>query len=194
MDEPALVDALRRRRIGGAALDVRRVEEGPRATADKLYGFPNVILTPHAAWYSTGSLVELRRRAARNVASVLAGGTPIDPVNPYIKPRFGPDAETPSDLDLSDDRGKRCLTARLMSARARTSPPRPSPFSQMERGEGSPVVPLSTRTWRGARGEVRAWRGRGVLGGARGELPYRNAYPLIPVIAMPSMKVRCVRK
>jgi D-3-phosphoglycerate dehydrogenase len=92
VDEDALATALRERRIAGAALDVRRSEE-PTAS-DALYEFSNVILTPHAAWYSAGSLRELRQRAARNVAAVLAGGTPIAPVNPYIKPRFGPDAET----------------------------------------------------------------------------------------------------
>lgn len=91
VDEEALVAALRDGRIGGAALDVRKTEAP--APSDPLYALPNVILTPHAAFYSEKSLAELRQRAARNVAAVLSGGMPNDPVNPYLRPRFGPEAK-----------------------------------------------------------------------------------------------------
>jgi D-3-phosphoglycerate dehydrogenase len=56
---------------------------------------PNVILTPHAAFYSEQSLLELRERAAGNIAAVLAGGIPNNPVNPSIQPRFDPSAVSP---------------------------------------------------------------------------------------------------
>ncbi len=89
VDEVALLDALANGKLAGAALDVRKTE--PSTFPDPLSDLPNVILTPHAAFYSEQSLLELRQRAARNVAAVLNGGQPIDPVNPDIRPRFGPD-------------------------------------------------------------------------------------------------------
>jgi D-3-phosphoglycerate dehydrogenase len=86
VDEEALIAALRSGRISGAALDVRRVEPPP--PDDPFRDLPNVILTPHAAFYSRQSLIELRRRATGNVAAVLAGGIPNEPVNPGIVPWF----------------------------------------------------------------------------------------------------------
>ncbi|MGX1695841.1 NAD(P)-dependent oxidoreductase [Microbacterium keratanolyticum] len=47
IDEGALIDALRDKRIGGAALDVTTVEPLPVDSA--LWDLPNLILTPHAA-------------------------------------------------------------------------------------------------------------------------------------------------
>jgi D-3-phosphoglycerate dehydrogenase len=85
VDEPALLDALHANRLAGAALDVRQAEPAP--PGDALRDLPNVILTPHAAFYSAQSLLELRQRAARNVVAVLAGGQPVDPVNPDVEPR-----------------------------------------------------------------------------------------------------------
>lgn len=85
VDEDALLESLRSGRLGGAALDVRR-HEGPDSS-DPFWALENVLLTPHHAYYSRQSLVELRRRAARNVAAVLSGGAPNDPVNPNVVPR-----------------------------------------------------------------------------------------------------------
>lgn len=85
VDEVALAAALRANRLGGAALDVRETEPSP--AIDALRDFPNVILTPHAAFYSAQSLLELRQRAARNVVAALATGQPVDPVNPDIEPK-----------------------------------------------------------------------------------------------------------
>src|SRR5206468_12745119 len=47
VDEEALVEALRRRTIAGAALDVARQE--PLAPTSPLWSLPNVILTPHVS-------------------------------------------------------------------------------------------------------------------------------------------------
>ncbi|RMZ80100.1 hypothetical protein DV737_g3180, partial [Chaetothyriales sp. CBS 132003] len=47
IDEDALVDALEKKELGGAALDVFKTE--PLPEGDKLYKAPNVIVSPHAA-------------------------------------------------------------------------------------------------------------------------------------------------
>jgi D-3-phosphoglycerate dehydrogenase len=44
-----------------------------------------VILTPHAAYNSAESVVELREKAARNVATVLAGNVPDYLVNEAVQ-------------------------------------------------------------------------------------------------------------
>lgn len=72
VDEEALLDALTSGRLAGAALDVLRDE--PPSVDDRLVCHPNVIVTPHVAWYSERSVERLRRGAAEQVRDVLAGG------------------------------------------------------------------------------------------------------------------------
>lgn len=54
VDEAALVEALRRNRIGGAVLDVAAVEPLPKTSP--LWDLPNCILTPHDSGFSPLSL------------------------------------------------------------------------------------------------------------------------------------------
>ena len=79
VDEDALLAALREGRIAGAALDVLHTEPPP---ADHpLLHEPNVIVTPHAAWYSQGAKTDLLARCAQDVIRVLAGEEPVYPLN-----------------------------------------------------------------------------------------------------------------
>jgi D-3-phosphoglycerate dehydrogenase / 2-oxoglutarate reductase len=78
IDEAALVAALDAGHLGGAALDV--VASEPLSKDSPLLGRPNVIVTPHTAFYSVEALDELQTKCAADVARVLSGEKPIYPV------------------------------------------------------------------------------------------------------------------
>ena len=82
VDQASLVAALRERRIAGAGLDVTDPE--PPAADDPLLALDNVLLTPHAAWYSEESREHVTVHAAREVVRILRGERPMSPVNPAV--------------------------------------------------------------------------------------------------------------
>lgn len=86
VDEEALISVLETGRLAGAALDV--LEREPPDPASPLLRQPNVLLTPHAAWYSEEAKEDVERKTARQVARVLAGGWPEPFVNPEVKPQY----------------------------------------------------------------------------------------------------------
>ena len=82
IDQDALVKALEEDWIAGAALDVFVPERLP--IDHPLIQLPNVIATPHVAFYSEESLRDLEVQAAENVAAVLSGQRPAAVVNPEV--------------------------------------------------------------------------------------------------------------
>jgi D-3-phosphoglycerate dehydrogenase / 2-oxoglutarate reductase len=85
VDEPALAEALKAGRIGGAALDVLSVE--PPTQDHPLREAPNIILTPHLAFHSRESVIELQTKAAEEVARALKGEPPRSPINREVLDR-----------------------------------------------------------------------------------------------------------
>ena len=79
VDTSALRDALDSGRLGGAALDV--LEQEPPAPDDPLLQRDEVVITPHAGFYSEESLRELQRKAVEQVVEALAGRRPPYAVN-----------------------------------------------------------------------------------------------------------------
>jgi phosphoglycerate dehydrogenase-like enzyme len=78
----ALVEALAAGKIAGAGLDV--LEHEPEGMAE-ITRFPNSIVTPHSAYYSQESMVELRRKSALTVRDALMEGKMTNVVNQPVK-------------------------------------------------------------------------------------------------------------
>lgn len=82
IDETALYQALRDGWFAGAALDVL-IQEPPQQDYP-LLSLPNVIVTPHAAFYSEDAVADVQRKAAEHVASVLRKETPTNILNAQV--------------------------------------------------------------------------------------------------------------
>ena len=78
VDNAALLRGLASGALRGAALDVIDGEPSP---PPDILAHPAVVVTPHVAFLSAASLVELRRRAAEDVVRVLNGQAPLHPCN-----------------------------------------------------------------------------------------------------------------
>jgi D-3-phosphoglycerate dehydrogenase len=86
VEEAALVEALRERRIAGAMLDVYehyRIEPG-----HPLFALDNALLTPHLSGMTRESRRRMGQAAAEATLAMLAGERPAHFVNPEVWPRF----------------------------------------------------------------------------------------------------------
>jgi D-3-phosphoglycerate dehydrogenase / 2-oxoglutarate reductase len=83
VDTDALVRALDANKIAGCALDTTDPE--PLPDPHPLRGRDNVIVNPHAAWYSEQAMVGLQAGAPGEVRRVLSGEWPINVVNKAVK-------------------------------------------------------------------------------------------------------------
>ncbi len=82
IEETALSEALASGRLAGAGLDV--LDHAPPAPDHPLFRAPNIIITPHTAFFSQASTLELETRTAKEVVRVLAGQKPENLINAQV--------------------------------------------------------------------------------------------------------------
>ncbi|MBI2827248.1 MAG: dehydrogenase [Planctomycetia bacterium] len=87
VDQAALVEALRARRIAGAALDV--YEHEPLPAEDPLLALDNVILTPHWSASTTDVFAATSRAMTTGMLRAARGQVPQDVVNTAVLDRPG---------------------------------------------------------------------------------------------------------
>jgi phosphoglycerate dehydrogenase-like enzyme len=87
VDQPALVDALRAKRIAGAALDV--YEREPLGVDDPLLELEGVILTPHWSASTTDVFAATSRAMAEGMLRAARGDVPENVVNREVCCRAG---------------------------------------------------------------------------------------------------------
>jgi gluconate 2-dehydrogenase len=81
VDDAALAQALRDKRIAAAGLDV--FEGEPKVHPD-LLTVPNVVLTPHIASATVPTRMAMANLAADNLIGFLVHGKPLTPLNPEV--------------------------------------------------------------------------------------------------------------
>jgi lactate dehydrogenase-like 2-hydroxyacid dehydrogenase len=90
VDEEALAEALERRQIAGAALDV--FEREPQISP-KLLTMPDVVLTPHVGSATAETRFAMARAAAYNLLDLLDGKRPATLLNPEALDERSQDSE-----------------------------------------------------------------------------------------------------
>ena len=80
--QPSIIKAVQEGWIAGAGLDVQ--ENEPPKAGEALLSLPNVVLTPHSAYYTDASAVRLRQRVVQEVIDVLSGVRPRGLLNTEI--------------------------------------------------------------------------------------------------------------
>jgi glyoxylate/hydroxypyruvate/2-ketogluconate reductase len=86
VDDVALAQALREKRIGAAGLDVF---EGEPKVHPALLEVPNVVLTPHIASATIPTRLAMAKLAADNLIAYLVEGRALTPVNPEVLAKGG---------------------------------------------------------------------------------------------------------
>ena len=71
VDENALAEALKGKRIAGAGLDV--LSEEPPVNGSPLIGLENCLITPHTAWAAKETRQRLMNNALENLVSFMIG-------------------------------------------------------------------------------------------------------------------------
>ncbi len=78
IDLVALMDSIEEGQVSAAGLDV--VEREP-LDDERIRSSPNVLLTPHSAFYSVEGFIEMRTKAGEEIARILTGQPVRNPVN-----------------------------------------------------------------------------------------------------------------
>jgi C-terminal binding protein len=95
IDEASLAMALKDNRIRAAALDVHENEPyNIMNSASPLKDAPNLMVTPHAAFYSEAAAIELREMAASEIRRAIVGRIPDTLRNCVNKEYFGSSASS----------------------------------------------------------------------------------------------------
>lgn len=81
VDDGALIEALRQRRIAGAGMDVF---ENEPALDPRFFGLDNVVLTPHIGSSTRATRLAMASLAADNLVAALAGRRPPNLLNPEV--------------------------------------------------------------------------------------------------------------
>ena len=82
VDEIALINALRKGRIAGAAIDV--FEKEPVDEDNPLLSLPNVVLSPHGICHTDECMRDIGAEAIQSVVDVVNDVKPINVVNPGV--------------------------------------------------------------------------------------------------------------
>lgn len=82
VDEMALINALNTAQIAGAGLDVS--EQEPMNPKNELLNMPNVVITPHSAWYTEEAQQSLQQQAAQEIIRALSGERLLNLANPAV--------------------------------------------------------------------------------------------------------------
>ncbi len=82
IDDDALIEALQKGRIGGAALDVFATQ--PLPSDHPYFSFDNVIVTPHMAGITEQSMMRMGVGSADETLLVLANKLPVNLRNPEV--------------------------------------------------------------------------------------------------------------
>jgi D-3-phosphoglycerate dehydrogenase len=85
VDETALIEALEKKWIAGAGLDV--FEKEPVGPDNPLLKMDNVVVTPHCAGHSEAAFERLKTSVGQEAARVLSGRWPKNVVNATVKPK-----------------------------------------------------------------------------------------------------------
>ena len=80
VDESALINALKTKKIAGAGLDV--LSQEPPEVQNPLLSMPNVIVSPHSAFVSHEALTDLAAMSTKAVIDMLEGKVPENILNP----------------------------------------------------------------------------------------------------------------
>lgn len=81
VDDGALIEALRQRRIAGAGMDVF---ENEPALDPRFFGLDNVVLTPHIGSSTRATRLAMASLAADNLVAALTGRRPPNLLNPEV--------------------------------------------------------------------------------------------------------------
>jgi D-3-phosphoglycerate dehydrogenase len=85
VDESALINALKTKKIAGAGLDV--LSQEPPEAQNPLLSMTNVIVSPHSAFISHEALIELGAMCAKAIIDTLEGKVPENVLNPEVLSR-----------------------------------------------------------------------------------------------------------